>query len=121
MRRVLALIGAATAAAVLLPIAHAHTSGATVPASRVGYHRIVANGASFESVTHATTADGMTITGSDLILIGNYKFATVQERFNAGTPVTCQFVSQSGQRTQFSCTGLNQSTRASSTLTITVA
>ena len=120
MRSGLALLGVAIAAAVLLPLAPARTTGATVPASRVGYHRIVITGASFEFLTHTTSADGLTITGSDLTLIGNHKFATVQARFTAGAPVTCQFVSQSGQRTEFSCTGLNQSTRASSTLTITV-
>ena len=120
MRSGLALAGAATAAAVLLSIGHAHTSGAAVPPGRVGYHRIVINGAPLLSIAHTTTPDGMTITGSDMVLIGNFKFSTVQERFGAGVLVTCQFVSQSGQRTQFSCTGLSQSVLASSTLTILV-
>jgi len=120
MRSGLAPAAVATTAAALLLIGQTHTSSATVPASRVGYHRVVINGAALESLTHTTAAGGMTITGSYMILIGNHRFATVQERFGAGVPVTCQFVTQSGQRTDFTCTGLNQSVLASSTLTITV-
>ena len=121
MRWTLALAVVVTASiAVGLSVGGAHTSQVPVPSSRVGYHKIVITGAPLLSIVHTTSANGLTITGSDLKLQGNYKNFTIQERFGAGPTVTCQFVTQNAGRSRFSCTGLNQSTRASSTLTITV-
>ena len=115
-----ALVGTAALAAVLFLAMPGYTGATTVPISRAGYHRIVISGAQLLAVTHTTSPGTTIITGSDVAVAGNHKNDTLQEQFGGGALVTCQFSTQAAGETHFTCTGLNQSALASSTLTITL-
>jgi hypothetical protein len=111
---------AAATAALILPAVAVQTGRATLPITTVGYHTVVVTGAPLLSVTHTTTGAGSTITGSTIVLVGNYKHSTVTEQFTGGPQRTCSFESKSKGETEFSCNGFNQATNISSSLAITV-
>src|SRR5689334_11464430 len=85
-RRVPALIGAA---ALVLIIGKAAMASNTVPGTGSGYGSGAVSGATVQNVSYTVSADGTTITGASLTVVGDLTGKIASIGFNSGALSNC--------------------------------
>ena len=107
------VVAVVVALAALLPqTTPASTAAVRVPDTNTGYTTVTASGATLSRITMATDANGTTITGAIVWLVGrNPQYVTL--RFGTGTPTRCNW--RGGQSevpgsSDYQCDGLTQPT-----------
>lgn len=119
MRRIPAAIAVS---ALLLLAGRAAMASNTVGSSVSGFGTGTVSGATVQNVTYALSADGVTITGATLTLVGDLSGKVVAAGFNAAALTTCTVGAYiaGANTTSATCAGLSQNNAAATTLAVSV-
>jgi hypothetical protein len=105
-----------------LLVGRAAMASNSVTTSSTGYGTGTVSGATVQSVSYTLSADGTTITGARLALVGDLTGRAIAVGFNAASLTTCvngAYV-PAANLTTVTCTGLSQNNNAALTLAVSV-